>query len=120
MASYSIRAVTLLFFLCLHLLVHSLPFHAMADFDAVLLTPEQQLQHQLQQMHMQNQQLIRELNHLRQAHLPRHISPSPPPLLPTRPNLNLPQPPDFSGNPLELKTFKIKLIHFLRGNFNTY
>ena len=39
---------------------------------------------------------------------------------PNRPNLDLPKPPPFSGNPLELNTFRIKLTHFLRGNFNTY
>ena len=32
----------------------------------------------------------------------------------------LTNPPPFSGNPLGLNTFKIKLTHFLRGNFNTY
>ena len=36
------------------------------------------------------------------------------------PNLDLPKPSQFSGNPLELNTFKIKHTHFLRGNFNTY
>ena len=44
----------------------------------------------------------------------------PPPLPQTRPNLNLPQPPLFSGIPSELQTFKVKLHQFLKGNHNTY
>ena len=36
-----------------------------------------------------------------------------------RPNLNLPQPPQFSGVPDELPTFKLKLFQFLMGNHNT-
>ena len=36
------------------------------------------------------------------------------------PNLNLPPPPPFSGSPLALPSFKMKLIHFLVGNQNTY
>ena len=36
------------------------------------------------------------------------------------PNLNLPPPPSYSGSPLQLPTFKKKLIHFLVGNRNTY
>ena len=41
----------------------------------------------------------------------------PPP--PLRPNLNLPEPPRFSGTPSELPSFQLKLCQFLRGNFNT-
>ena len=49
-------------------------------------------------------------------------NPPPPPPLPqqSRPNLNLPQPPQFSGTPSELPTFKLKLFQFLMGNHNTY
>ena len=36
------------------------------------------------------------------------------------PNLKLPSPPSFSGSPLHLPTFKMKLVHFLVGNRNTY
>ena len=49
-----------------------------------------------------------------------NIPPPPPTLLPTRPNLNLPQPPFFSGNPNELPSFKLKLCLYLRGNSQTY
>ena len=34
-------------------------------------------------------------------------------------NLNLPPLPPFSGSPLHLPIFKMKLIHFLVGNRNT-
>ena len=36
------------------------------------------------------------------------------------PNLNLSPPPPFSGSPLHLPTFKMKLVHFLVGNRHTY
>ena len=45
------------------------------------------------------------------APVPKHI---------IHPNLNLPPPPPFSGSPLELPIFKLKLLHFLVGNRNTY
>ena len=44
---------------------------------------------------------------------------APPPLGP-RPNQNFPQPKEYHGDSDDLKTFKIKLTQFLRGNFNTY
>ena len=50
-----------------------------------------------------------------QQNVPQYVPPPPP-----RPNLNLPEPPHFSGNPSELPSFKLKLSQFLRGNFNTY
>ena len=46
---------------------------------------------------------------------PQYITPPP-----TRPNLNLPEPPRFSGTPSELPSFQLKLCQFLRGNYNTY
>ena len=45
--------------------------------------------------------------------------PPPPPPPQLRPNLNLPQPPQFSGVPSELPTFKLKLFQFFIGNHNT-
>ena len=48
------------------------------------------------------------------------LPPVPPPLPPTRPNLNLPQPPFYSGNALALTTFKVKLSQYFQGNFNTF
>lgn len=84
----------------------------MADIDGVVLTLEQQIQ----QLQTQVQQLIGQMQHMQP--IPNPVPQIIPP--PHRPNLNLPQPPFFSGNPLELNTFKIKLTHFLRGNFNTY
>ena len=46
--------------------------------------------------------------------------PAPVPQQLFHPNLNLPPPPPFLGSPLQLPTFKMKLIHFLVGNRNTY
>ena len=79
----------------------------MADFDAALLTPDHQLQLQLHRMHIQNQQLRGQIHRLQQNQLPQHVPPR------VRPNLNLPQPPSYSGNPLELTTFKINLTQYL-------
>ena len=45
----------------------------------------------------------------------QQVPPPPPAPIPIRPNLNLPQPPYFSGNPNELPSFKLKLCQFLRG-----
>ena len=82
----------------------------MAAVNDVVLTSEEQIQ----QLQAQVQQLIGQMQHM-QPILVQRINPTP-----NRPNLDLPKPPPFSGNPLELNTFKIKLTHFLRGNFNTY
>ena len=84
----------------------------MADFDAVEFTLEQI---QIQQLQNQVKRLIGQLQRVQQNQVPQYVPP-----LPTRPNPNLPQPPYYSGNPLELSTFKIKLIQYIRGNFNTY
>ena len=60
-----------------------------------------------QAQHAQNVQL--------NQNAPQYVPPPPP-----RPNLNLPEPPGFSGIPSELPSFKLKLCQFLRGNYNTY
>ena len=73
-------------------------------------------------------ELINEVHYIRtmqQQPISTPSPPSPPPPPPpvlhlNRPNLNLPTPPEFSGNPLELPTFKLKLYQFLIGNHNTY
>ena len=63
----------------------------------------------------QFQYLFAEVTHLRGlVHQP------PLPHQPSHPNLNFPQPPQFSGVPSELPIFKLKLYQFLMGNFNTY
>ena len=91
--------------------IFHLSIHAMAHIDGVVLTPEQM---QIQQLQTQIQQLVGQLQHLQPNPVPQIVPP------PNRPNLNLPMPPYYSGNPLELNTFKIKLTHYLQGNFNTF
>ena len=44
--------------------IHYLSFYVMADFDAAVLTPKRQLQLQIQQLHIQNQQLLAQLHPL--------------------------------------------------------
>ena len=66
----------------------------------------------------QFQYLLAEVTHLRG--IVNQPPPTPPPPQQFRPNLNLPQPPQFSGFPSELPTFKLKLFQFLMGNHNTY
>ena len=81
----------------------------------VVLTSEEQIQ----QLQTQVQQLIGQMQHMQPIHNSQNPFPQNNPTT-NRPNLDLPKPPPFSGNPLELNTFKINLTHFLRGNFNTY
>ena len=81
----------------------------MADIDGVVLTPEEQIQ----QLQTQVQQLIGQMQHMQ----PIPVQQNNPSI--NRPNLDLPIPPPFFGNPHDLNTFKIKLSHFLRGNFAT-
>ena len=65
-------------------------------------------------------ELINEVHYIRTMQQqpiqpPSPPSPPPPPppmLLLNIPNLNLPTPPAFSGNPSELPTFKLKLSQF--------
>ena len=104
----------------------------MADFDANYeVTPEQVLRRQIQdlqhanqqlnfnanQMHIQNQFLMGQQN---QNFQNQNFPSQGPPQLAPRPNLNLPQPKEFTGIATELKTFRHKLVQFLRGNYNTY
>ena len=95
----------------------------MAEYDETVLQHEQSrvafLEHQ-NQIHSSNfQHMAQELNHLRNV-----ISqPNQPPIhsIPnSRPNINLPHPPSFSGNPGELYSFKIRLSQYLRGNHLNY
>ena len=105
----------------------------MADFDEQYqeVTPKQLLRrqfHDLQmanrqpnyaanQMHIQNQNLMGQQNqHFQNQNFPPQV----PPHLAPRPNLNVPQPKEFTDNASGLKTFKHKLTQFLRGNHNTY
>ena len=106
----------------------------MADFDAHDMTPEQllqqaqqqvqQLQHANQQLHHQAQQANIQAQFLmgqqNQNFQNQFYPPQQAPQLAPRPNLNLPQPKEFHGDPAELRTFKFKLVQFLRGNYNTY
>ena len=93
----------------------------MADFDAQQAYAQaqahrNQLEHDKARMlHMENTiaQMGNALHNLQNV-----PQPAPPP--PFHPNLNLSPPPPFSGSPLLLPTFKMKLIHFLVGNRNTY
>ena len=100
----------------------------MASFDEQVLQDEfgrvAQLESHFSQVVNELRQTTSELHHLRNLVTqnippPQFHNPHPPPP-PTRPNLNLPQPPPFSGNPSELSTFKLKLCQFIRGNYQTY
>ena len=92
----------------------------MADFDA-------------QQAQAQAHQIQFEQNRARIAFLEQNVThignalrqmqnniPAPVPQQLFHPNLNLPPPPPFFGSPLHLPTFKMKHVHFLVGNRNTY
>ena len=90
---------------------------AMADFDA------QQAQAQAHQNQFEQDQarivfLEQNVNYITNA-LQKMVNniPAPLPQQIFHPNLNL---PPFFGSPLQLPTFKMKLIHFLVGNRNTY
>ena len=93
---------------------------AMADFDA----QQAQAQAQAHQFQFEQDQariafLEQNVANISQAlqHM-QNVPPPPPP--PSHPNLNLSPPPPFSGSPLHLPTFRMKLVHFLVGNRNTY
>ena len=104
----------------------------MADFDAQdEVQPDRSLRRQIQDLQMANQQLNQMANQMHiqnqflmgqqnQRFQNDNFPPQVPPQLAPRPNLNLPQPKEFTGLATELKTFKHKLIQFLRGNHNTY
>ena len=99
-------------------------FCAMAAFDADM----QQDPTRMSNIENEITELINEVQYLRtmqrQPFPPPSPPPPPPPPLPVlhlnRPNLNLPTPLAFSGNPIELPTFKLELSQFLIGNHNTY
>ena len=69
----------------------------MAEIDGVVLTTEQL---HIQQLQTQIQQLVGQLKCMQSNLVPQIIPPA------NRPDLNLPLPPSYSGNPLELTTFK--------------
>ena len=84
----------------------------MADFDAQQDAQDaQDEKNRINYLEQNVQYLINQIQQLQ--------SQTQPPL-PTRPNLNLPQPPQFSGLPTELPLFKVKLLHHLVGNQSTY
>ena len=94
----------------------------MAAFDDALNQQNAQLPipipdpNRIASLEGQFQYLFAEVTNLRGM-----VNNPPPPLpRPLRPNLNLPQPPQFSGTPSELPIFKLKLFQFLMGNHNTY
>ena len=90
----------------------------MADFDA---QQSQAQQNQFQQDQARTAFLEQNVNYITttfqqmQNNIP---APIPQPVF--HHNLNLPPPPPFPGSPLELPIFKMKLIHFLVWNRNTY
>ena len=87
----------------------------LTSFDEQVLQEEQsrvvQLENHFQQVVIELRQTKDELQHLRNVvaqNIPPQQFPPPPPPPYIRPNLDLPQPPLFSGNPIELCTFKLK------------
>ena len=62
------------------------------------------------QLHSVMEELQRSRNIVQNQIPPPQNVPSPPQ---SRPNLNLPQPPFFSSNPLEIATFKTKICQYL-------
>ena len=89
-------------------------------YEQELALRDGKIDHLQDQIH-QLMQAVTNLNHNQNSvPPPPTLPPLPPPLPPTRPNLNLPQPPFYSGNALDLTTFKIKLSQYLLGNFNTF
>ena len=92
----------------------------MADFDA---QQAQQQAHQNQFDHDQARIAYLEQNVANMSNTIQNMQnniPAPVPQQIPHPNLNLQPPPSYSGSPLQLSTFKMKLIHFLVGNRNTY
>ena len=72
------------------------------------------------ELHRLQSLVAQQAQHAQNAHYNQNdgLQYVPPP--PPRPNLNLPEPPRFSGTPSELPSFQLKLCQFLRGNYNTY
>ena len=77
----------------------------------------QNLHANAQQQHQNAQQFMGEQKQNFQNQF--YYQPQPQVLTP-RPNLILPPPPHYDGNPLTLQTWRLKLIQFLRGNQQTY
>lgn len=99
-----------------------------AEFQA-LTHVTTQLANDQQQQNQFNQQMAGDMHFLRTQiqqgqQGPPHVPPPPPPHYPPppiiRPNLNLIAPPPFSGNPSELKFFKLRLCQFLGSAPDTY
>ena len=86
----------------------------MADFDAQQAQVHAQA-HQNLFDHDQARIAYLEQNVANMANALHQIQNVPSPVLPPQfhPNLNLSPPPTFSGSPLHLPTFKMKLVHFL-------
>ena len=76
----------------------------------------QQDQARISYLEQNIQFLIDQLHHLQTS----ASQPSPLQQHPSRPNLNLPQPPPLSSIASELPVFKLKLLHFVVDNQNTY
>ena len=93
----------------------------MADFDAQQAHAHAQA-HQNQLDHDQARIAYLEQTVAHMGNALNHIQnvPQPAPQPQFHPNLNLSPPPPFSGSPLLLPTFKMKLFHFLVGNKHTY
>ena len=93
----------------------------MADFDAQQAQAHTQA-HQNQFDQDQARIAFLEQSVANMANALHQIQNVPPPVPQQRfhPNLNLSPPPPFSGSPLHLPTFKMKLVHFLVGNRHTY
>ena len=72
------------------------------------------------ELHRLQSVVAQQAQHAQNAHYNQNdcLQYVPPP--PPRPNLNLPEPPRFSGTPSELPSFQLKLCQYLRGNYNTY
>ena len=87
----------------------------MADFDAQQAQAQAQA-HQFQFEQDQARIAFLEQNVANISQALRNMQNVPPPPPPHQPNLNLSPPPPFSGYPLQLPTFKMKLFHFLVGN----
>ena len=93
----------------------------MAEFDVQQAHAQAQA-HQTRFEHDQARMMHMENTIAQMSNALHTLQTVPPPVPPPQfyPNLNLTPPPPFSGSPLALPTFKMKLIHFLVGNQNTY
>ena len=90
---------------------------ALRDQIRDLQVENQNLHQNAQQHHINVQQFMAHQNQNFQNQFYHHNQPQ---VLAPRPNLNLPPPPHYNGDPLTLQTWRLKLIQFLRGNQQTY